>query len=1563
MRLLYTTSDGNFKFTEDIIRTDKIPPYAILSHTWGDEEVVFNDVKTSDVQDIATEKKGGWDKIRFCARQAKLHGLEHFWVDTCCIDKANNTELSEAINSMFRWYQKADKCYVYLPDVEGKSSADGSRPSSHWKVAFRMSRWFTRGWTLQELLAPRSVEFFSADGARLGDKDSLKQTIHEITEIPIEALSGSDMSKFDITKRFSWAQNRQTTREEDGAYCLLGIVDCHLPLIYGEGKESALKRLRKEMQGGERLGRIRSWLSAPDPAMNYHKAHKQRQAGTGLWLLSNEKFKKWKEDAASRLWLYGIPGCGKTILSSTVIESLQHHCGDDERKVTVYFYFDFNDAQKQVPELMLRSLLRQLLQRLVTIPEGVDMLFSSCKNGKEQPSLPELLTVTPGVMRQFSHVYVVLDALDESAKRPELMEMLETVGGWQLRISHLLMTSRKERDIEMSLETFVVEDNMICLQREVVDADILRFVQQKLRDDKRLAKWNQNAEVRQEIETALMREAQGMFRWAICQLDVIAECRNLSMLRKSLATLPQTLDQTYDRILTAINEKDRMYTIRILQWLTFSARPLYLEEVAEVVAIDIVREPAFDPDEVLMDPLEALEICSSLVTIVVEKPPFYRYQPDRRIVALAHYSVQEYLVSERIRQGPAKQYSMKETECHKAMTIGCLGYLNRFQQPLTDELYEASALATYSAQFWSNHLQKTGDGEEEMSRLAINLLLMDKHVLANLIRLYNPDHGTAYDYQIDDEEIATPLYYASFLGLILITRLLLDQGVDVNAQTGPWGTALFGAAEEGHLAVVNLLVNAGADVNMSNGDGRYPIQIASEMGEETLVKLLIDARADVNARHGKDDDALMIALLEDDEATAKLLIDVGADANTRDDRNHSALQVASSIGQESAVRLLIRAGADVNAPGGEVFGNALLAAAEGGHTAIVELLLDEGAKINAQHSKWGSALHGAVRSSSEMTTEVLLRRGASVASDMQSKGVMNHAVDSPKCTPSLVRMLQQYSVPLDTIDANNMTPLHYCAKFEHEAIAKQLIDAGVPIDSKVRRHAWPSRVGKSINSQVDTAFAVSASTTVGLTPLHFAALKGKARMARFLLEHGADPNALSEYVETPLHLALRSTVLGEECKDDWDRNVTIIPLARNETLDALLADPRTSLTAVDNYRESYLHCVGYGRPGSVILVQRLISRGADPHLINSSQQTPLCLATQAEDNDAVKVMLRMGANVPPDNEDLINALHHAAGIGNHDILVGLLQSEQSKAVALVTSKDKNGRSVLHRMFWAEWHEVKTVQWLLDHGADGSELDNFGISPLAQYLKSSRWILDVGICQLLLDTKEAASFVGHEGQTLGHFCAKRFNFGGVILKVLHEGGVELRKKDCRGRTVLHYAVLYNTLTKQVLGYLLNVIGITADEKDDQGRTALRYAYEKADPILDRDPWAFKRWEEIRSMLSELQEREVPPYSSNHVLQTTLPTPPFHSNQIETDFSSSAPALACSPYLAQCSNLQTDIGPSIHPLGRVSNSRSPAALPSASQFLSLYTNEPEGKHPSLSSMSTDTLRLRDEGKVAE
>jgi hypothetical protein len=244
MRLLKLASCGELSYAE--FADDNVPPYAILSHTWGqeDEEVTFKDLR----EDAGENKVGctGYNKIHFCGKQAAYNGISYFWVDTCCIDKSSSAELSEAINSMFKWYHNADRCFVYLSDVSTDgwdTNADISQPQ--FESALRESRWFTRGWTLQELLAPSSVEFFSREGKRLGDKISLERQIYEITGIPLEAIHGAPLSQFTVEQRLSWAAKRTTKRKEDEAYCLLGIFDIFMPLLYGEGKENAFVRLQK----------------------------------------------------------------------------------------------------------------------------------------------------------------------------------------------------------------------------------------------------------------------------------------------------------------------------------------------------------------------------------------------------------------------------------------------------------------------------------------------------------------------------------------------------------------------------------------------------------------------------------------------------------------------------------------------------------------------------------------------------------------------------------------------------------------------------------------------------------------------------------------------------------------------------------------------------------------------------------------------------------------------------------------------------------------------------------------------------------------------------------------------------------------------------------------------------------------------------------------------------------------------------------------------------------------------------------------------------------------------
>jgi GTPase SAR1 family protein len=219
-----------------------IPPYAILLHRWEDSEILFEDVGSE-----AYKQKNGYQKLKFCAKQAALDKLQYFWIDTCCIDRWNLRERSRAINSMFHWYQNATRCYVYLSDVS-VSIASETNWQNNWAARFRASQWFTRGWTLQELIAPSSVEFFSREGQRLGDKTSLEQLVHEITSIPLPALQNYPLNHFTVPERMQWSKNRETTEEEDNVYCLLGILDVSMPTSYGEGREKELRRLQFEVE-------------------------------------------------------------------------------------------------------------------------------------------------------------------------------------------------------------------------------------------------------------------------------------------------------------------------------------------------------------------------------------------------------------------------------------------------------------------------------------------------------------------------------------------------------------------------------------------------------------------------------------------------------------------------------------------------------------------------------------------------------------------------------------------------------------------------------------------------------------------------------------------------------------------------------------------------------------------------------------------------------------------------------------------------------------------------------------------------------------------------------------------------------------------------------------------------------------------------------------------------------------------------------------------------------------------------------------------------------------------
>ncbi|KAK4664762.1 uncharacterized protein QC763_506490 [Podospora pseudopauciseta] len=267
MRLLHTTELKLYSFNE--VGKD-VPTYAILSHTWGKEEVTFQDIHCNpDVASMA-----GYQKITASCRIARREGYQFIWIDTCCIDKSSSAELSEAINSMYRWYEHSAMCFAFLEDVvypythsywvTKKRVREPDPPVETFEGSFGNSRWFTRGWTLQELIAPPNLRFHDCNWRLIDTKDGLYSLISKITGIDEDVLARpGELQNASVAQRMYWASRRETTRSEDLAYCLMGIFGIAMPLLYGEGGTKAFLRLQQEILNSTDDHSIFLWTLPP----------------------------------------------------------------------------------------------------------------------------------------------------------------------------------------------------------------------------------------------------------------------------------------------------------------------------------------------------------------------------------------------------------------------------------------------------------------------------------------------------------------------------------------------------------------------------------------------------------------------------------------------------------------------------------------------------------------------------------------------------------------------------------------------------------------------------------------------------------------------------------------------------------------------------------------------------------------------------------------------------------------------------------------------------------------------------------------------------------------------------------------------------------------------------------------------------------------------------------------------------------------------------------------------------------------------------------------------------
>ncbi|KAF2113564.1 hypothetical protein BDV96DRAFT_114202 [Lophiotrema nucula] len=1062
MRLLKLSGDDELSFTQDIIDENEIPRYAILSHTWQEgEEVTFDELSNE-----SSKSKAGYAKIWFCAQQAKRDGLEYFWVDTCCIDKSSSAELHEAINSMFRWYQNSERCYVYLTDVAYDTSDGDDEYSRRWKPPFKKSRWFTRGWTLQELIAPASVGFFSREGTYLGNKQSLEQTVREITGIDVEALRRSPLSKFSKDERLSWAAKRETTRVEDMAYCLLGIFNVYMPLIYGEGRKNALARLEEQI---ERVSKDKVLSLDNDQRrilldslrfdqidarqMNLKNAH----AKTCKWLLKKPEYINWLDTTKlgehhGLLWIKGKPGAGKSTLMKFSLANARRLMKD---RTVISFFFNARGEDLEKSTIgTYRSLLLQLLERIPALQcvfDSVDLSSSSIRPDHQWgiESLKLLLEQAIQSLGQ-SSVVCFIDALDECEEEQvrDMVQFFERVGELSASAGirfQICFSSRHYPHITIGKGLSLVLEG-----QEGHNQDITNYLDCELK----IGKSKSGQQIRSEVQ----EKASGVFMWVVLVVGILNKEHDrgrIHALRRRLQEIPSDLHKLFRDILTRDSHNmthdshNRDELALCIQWVLFAKHPLTPEQLYFAVLSGVEPEAVskWDPDEVTKETIELFILDSSKGLAEITKP-------KNQTVQFIHESVRDFLLKEDglVDVWPELRINL-QGQSHERLKQCCLTYMSMdVVTPLgiTEELPKAQSqqaddlrklannmfpFLEYAVQHVLYHANLAEGSNVAQEDFIFSFPRPSWIKLANLferrqVRRYTEKISLLYVFgernlsslirahpsaisclEVGEERYGPPLFAA----LATRSKEALQAFVDVLFKGQLTGALL-------HEIQALYSENRRDQIpgrNFQFSTQRSVLSYLAELGNEVLVKLLLDAgKVDVDAKDKNRWTPLWRAAENGHEAIVNLLLDTGkVNVNAKDKEGQTLLWRAAGNGYKAIVKLLLDTGkvdVDVKDKDGQTL---LWRAAENGHKAIVNLLLDTGkVNVNAKDKEGQTPLWRAAGNGYKAIVKLLLDTG---------------------------------KVDVDAKDIYKRTPLWWAAGNGHKAIVKLLLDTGkVDVDAK-----------------------------------------------------------------------------------------------------------------------------------------------------------------------------------------------------------------------------------------------------------------------------------------------------------------------------------------------------------------------------------------------------------------------------------------------------------------------------------------------------------------------------------
>jgi hypothetical protein len=669
MRLLKYGEDGEPSVTADLIDENTIPRYAILSHRWGEDadEVTFEDLANN-----TGRKKSGYKKIQLCGEQAKRDGLKYFWIDTCCINTANKAEHSLAIRSMFRWYRSAARCYVYLSDVSAPSlEYEEEARSSLWDSEFRESEWFTRGWTLQELLAPGVVEFFSRDWVKLGDKTSLIQQIHETTGIPRLALEGAPLSQFPVNERLRWKGDRKTRRDEDAWYSLSGILNIDIAPAYSEGAASAFRRLMDEVDKLQGCVQATCHTDPRDDKKRIEETKGGLLADSYRWVLDNTTFQQWQLDPHSRLlWVQGDPGKGKTMLLCGIIDEL--HRSLPQTAVLAYFFCQATDSRINSATSVVRGLLYMLINQQPLLASHVRKKYDYAGKAlfEDANAWVALTGIWTDVLQdpRLSMTYLIIDALDECVSDlPKLLSFVAKQSSASSRVKWIV-SSRNWPEIGAQLER---AGHKVKLSLELNAKSVARavevFIQQNV--DKLAQEKRYNAETRDAVLRHLKSNANNTFLWVALVCQDLKATPKWNVLKK-LASFPPGLDSLYWRMMQQISTSEGAEICQqVLASIAVLYRPVTIPEL--VALVEQLEDLESDLDSVR----EIVGFCGSFLTLRGDT------------VYFVHQSAKDFLFEKAF--GPILLNGIEAT--HQAIFLRSLTTLSR---TLHKDMYGLKSLGT-----------------------------------------------------------------------------------------------------------------------------------------------------------------------------------------------------------------------------------------------------------------------------------------------------------------------------------------------------------------------------------------------------------------------------------------------------------------------------------------------------------------------------------------------------------------------------------------------------------------------------------------------------------------------------------------------------------------------------------------------------------------------------------------------------------------------------------------------------------------------------------------------------